>query len=63
MSWKQFEKEVVERLTNIEAKLNNGIVRNQQDHEKRIRFLERGFYVAIGGLALLQIVLKAWQGS
>ena len=53
-----FEQEVLQRLTCIETKLENGIILKQSDHEKRIRFLEKGFYVALGGLALLQIILK-----
>lgn len=53
-----FEAEVLQRLTAIETKLGNGINKKQDDHEKRIRFLERGLYAAIGGLALLQVFLK-----
>jgi hypothetical protein len=53
-----FENEVLQRLTSIETKLNNGISARQNDHEKRIRFLERGLYIAIGALGLLQIGLS-----
>lgn len=52
-----FEKDVIQRLTRIETQINNGMVKKQDDHEKRIRFLERGFYIAFGGLAILQIAL------
>lgn len=55
---KTFEVEVIERLAKIETKLSNGMVKKQDDHERRIRFLEKGLYIAIGGLALLQIILK-----
>lgn len=51
-----FEREVLQRLTTIETKLGNGITRTQQDHEERIRFLEKGFWKAVGALALLQVL-------
>ncbi len=54
----EFEKEVVERLIRIETQINNGITGKICDHEKRVRFLERGLYIAIGGLGLLQILLS-----
>lgn len=54
----EFEQEVLQRLTRIETRLNNGINKVQDDHEKRIRFLEKGFWVAIGSIALLEIILK-----
>lgn len=58
MEDQEFRESVIKDLSWIKAKLNNGITSRQEDHEKRIRFLERGFYVAMGGLALLQIALK-----
>ena len=54
----EFEREVLQRLTCIETKLNNGVMKKQGDHEKRIRFLEKGFYVAFGALFILQIALR-----
>lgn len=54
----EFQSEVLQRLTSIETKLNNGISEKQKDHEQRLRFLERGFFVAMGALALLQVALK-----
>ena len=53
-----FEKEVLERLTRIETQINNGITSKIGDHEKRVRFLERALWIAIGGLGLLQIGLS-----
>lgn len=54
----EFQSEVLQRLTSIETKLNNGINDKLKDQETRLRFLERGFYIAMGGLALLQVALK-----
>lgn len=54
----EFQQEVLDRLARIETKINNGITDKLGDHERRMRFLERGFYVAIGGFGLLQIVLS-----
>lgn len=34
------------------------IAKNHEDHENRIRTIERWVWTAIGGLAVLQIVLK-----
>ena len=53
-----FQSEVLQRLTSIETKLNNGINEKLKDQETRLRFLEKSIYIAIGGLALLQIALK-----
>lgn len=51
-----FESEVLQRLTAIESKLSNGITKTQQDHEERLRVLEKGFWKAMGALALLQVL-------
>lgn len=51
-----FESEVLQRLTTIEAKLSNGITKNQEDHEQRLRVLEKWFWKAMGALALLQVL-------
>ena len=53
-----FENKVLQRLTEIETKLNNGVIKSQADHERRIRFLEKGIYIAFGALFILQIALK-----
>ncbi len=58
MSDIDFEKAVIERLTRIETKLNNGINKVQEDHEKRIRFLERGLWIAVGVFTLAQIIIN-----
>lgn len=52
-----FEQETISRLARIETLINNGITSKLSDHEKRMRFLERGFWIAVGGLGLLQIAL------
>lgn len=57
---RQFRESVIKDLEYIKAKLNNGISARQTDHEKRIRFLEKGFYIAVGVLALLELMLKFW---
>ena len=49
-----FESEVLQRLTVIETKLSNGLTKKLDDHETRVRELEKGFWKAIGALALLQ---------
>ena len=53
-----FENLILQRLSCIETKIDNGIIKKQGDHEKRIRFLEKGIYAAFGVLAMLQIILK-----
>ena len=58
MEDREFRESVIKDLEYIKAKLNNGISAKQDDHEKRLRFLEKGLYVAIGGLGLLQVFLK-----
>lgn len=53
-----FNTDVITRLTRIETTINNGITSKLIDHEKRVRFLEKGFYIAVGALGLLQIILS-----
>ncbi|MGB9590403.1 MAG: hypothetical protein ACP5QG_08985 [candidate division WOR-3 bacterium] len=50
--------EILERLARIEARLTNGLCRDLEDHEHRIRWLERSIWIALGALAILQIILK-----
>lgn len=58
MTDEQFKTDVVVRLTRIESKLNNGITEKQSDHEKRIRYLERGLYLGLGGLLVIQVLIN-----
>jgi hypothetical protein len=51
-----FESEVLQRLTIIETKLSNGLTRTIQDHEDRVRILEKGFLKALGALAFLEVI-------
>lgn len=58
-------------LLTINSKLNNfidvfdGHAKFNQDvhddHESRLRFLEKGYWVGIGALAILQIFLKFYK--
>ncbi len=50
--------EIIERLVRIETRLSNGLCRDIEDHERRLRFLERSFWTAFGALAVLQVILK-----
>ena len=59
MEQNDFQNDVLQRLTIIETKLSNGIITKQYDLEKRIRFLERGLYVAFGVIAALQIAVRS----
>lgn len=55
-------------LININNKIHNLVeiythhmdedVKKFDDHEGRIRFLERGFFLGMGALGLLQVALK-----
>ena len=53
----EYQAEVLERLARIETKMN-GICDKQADHEKRIRFLERGMWLAVGVLVVADIILN-----
>ena len=50
--------EILERLTRIEARIENGLYEDVGDHERRIRTLERFMWTAFGILAALQVILK-----
>ncbi|MEO0140738.1 MAG: hypothetical protein ABIM88_04225 [candidate division WOR-3 bacterium] len=47
--------EILERLARIEAKLENGLCQDIEDHEKRLRVLERAYWGAVGVITFLQI--------
>lgn len=56
------ETEIVQRLTRIETKLDTHIVR-VDDHEKRLRFLERYAFILVGVFALIILVVKTFTGG
>ena len=60
----EFEQEVLQRLSVIETRLSNGITKRQDDHEHRLRFLEKGYYIGLGILLVIsttvQIILKIY---
>lgn len=52
-----FKTAVLERLVRIETKLNNGINYVQEDHEKRIRSLEKSKWILMGIFIILEMVI------
>ncbi len=53
----KWQQEVIGSLARINTKLD-GICDSQKDHEKRIRFLERGAWVVFGIIAILSVAMK-----
>lgn len=53
----EYQKKVIETLIRLETKMDN-VCKKQDDHEKRIRFLERGAWVIFGVIAIISIALK-----
>ena len=60
-----FEKETIQRLTRIETKIDNGISAKlvelearHNDSEKRLRFLEKGYFVGFGILVVAEVLLR-----
>ncbi len=53
----KWQQEVIGSLASISAKLDS-VVDSQKDHEKRIRFLERGAWVVFGIIAILSVAMK-----
>lgn len=47
------------RIAIMEIKIQS-LEENQRDHEKRLRHSEKYIYIAMGGLGLLQLILKFW---
>ena len=54
----EFQKEVIGTLARLETKMN-GVCEKQRDHEKRLRFLEKGAWIVIGIIVIAEIVLRA----
>lgn len=53
MGEKTIQEEILERLARIESKMDK-----IADHEKRLRFLEKGFWILIGAIGLIEILAK-----
>ena len=60
-----FEKETIQRLARIETKIDNGISTKlkeldarHNDNEKRLRFLEKGYFIGFGVLVLAEVLLR-----
>ena len=57
----KFQNEVIATLSRLETKMN-GVCKKQDDHEKRIRFLEKSIWIAIGVLIVADILLTTmWK--
>ena len=54
----EFQKTVIKSLTRLETQML-GVGDKQKDHEKRIRFLEKGIWIAIGIIVIAEIILRA----
>jgi len=54
----QFQKTVIESLTRLETQMLS-VGDKQKDHEKRLRFLEKGIWIAIGIIVIAEIILRA----
>ena len=61
----EFESDVVTRLVRIETKIDNGISSKLEEHsaelkelKKRTGFLEKGLWIAVGVVAVIQIILN-----
>ena len=48
--------EIIERLTRIEAKLEDGLLEKVDENTRRIRNLERFWWIALGVLSTLQFL-------
>lgn len=51
------ENEILQRLTRIETKLDSKIEK-LNDHERRIRFLERYAFILLGVFGLITILIE-----
>lgn len=51
------ENEILQRLTRIETKLDSKIEK-LNDHERRIRFLERYAFILLGVFGLITIIIE-----
>ena len=54
----EFQKTVIESLTRLETQMAS-VGDKQIDHEKRIRFLEKGIWIAIGIIVIAEVILRA----
>ncbi|KKM43720.1 hypothetical protein LCGC14_1562600 [marine sediment metagenome] len=54
----EYQKKVIDSLARLETNMK-GVCKKQRDHEKRIRFLEKGVWIVIGILVIAEIVLRA----
>lgn len=61
----EFETDVLSRLVRIETKIDNGISSKIQEHTNEIKdlhrrttFLEKGLWIIIGAMAVLEFLFK-----
>ena len=53
----QYQKTVIATLARLETKMD-AVCEKQKDHEKRLRFLERGAWVVFGVIAIISLAAK-----
>ncbi len=53
----EYQKKVIDSLARLETNMK-GVCKKQDDHEKRLRFLERGIWVAFGMLVVADILVN-----
>ena len=53
----EYQKKVLTSLIRLETKMDS-VCKGQDDHEKRIRFLEKGIWVVIGFILIAEIILR-----
>ncbi len=57
----EYQKKVIDSLARLETNMK-GVCKKQDDHEKRIRFLEKSIWIAIGVLIVADILLTTmWK--
>ena len=57
----EYQKKVIDSLARLETNMK-GVCKEQDDHEKRIRFLEKSIWIAIGVLIVADILLTTmWK--
>lgn len=55
-------RQIYEDVTIVKTKLED-FISTVDDHEKRIRFLERGFWIAVGVIGLVELFFKIIKGG
>lgn len=60
MENRDFQDKVISTLARLETKMDS-VCKKQEDHEKRLRFLERSTWIVLGVILIITVALRFFK--